>query len=428
MTIAIKTLKTGLTGCAASLVLSLSIGAASAGGLAVREQSTQFLGSAFAGNAAGGGLSSSFWNSAAIGEAPGGLSSESNVTVILPGLEITPTGGLATLLSGGPTGTEDFKDPAYITSSYSAYRWNDNLVFGLAINAPFGLGSKADNPLWSGQFHHQSAKLLTLNLNPMASVRVAPGVYIGLGAQFQYAKLKFKTSTGVPTDSAALVGDDIGVGLTAGILWKPSDSTSIGLGLRTAVAHNIRGIIKNPADPISNGKKFALDLDTPEMVTLSIRQALSERFRLMGTVEWTHWDRLDVHPVYAQLGVLGAVQFANFDFQYSDGWFFALGGEYDATNALTLRGGVAYEISPVDDPSKRLPQIADSDRIWLSLGATYKLNDMMTLDFAYSHIFFDDSKIDRVPASLLLGAVDLQADVQNSADIISVGLKVKLGG
>lgn len=165
-------------GSAAALVLTASIDAAQAGGLAVREQSTQFLGSAFAGNAAGGGLSSSFWNSAAIGEAGAGLSSESNVTVILPGLEITPTAGSTYgLLGAAPlTGTEDFKDPAYITSSYSAYRMNDKVVVGVAINAPFGLGSKADNQNWTGKFHHQSSKLLTVNVNPMASIKVMPGL------------------------------------------------------------------------------------------------------------------------------------------------------------------------------------------------------------------------------------------------------------
>ena len=434
-------------GSAAALVLTASIDAAQAGGLAVREQSTQFLGSAFAGNAAGGGLSSSFWNSAAIGEAGAGLSSESNVTVILPGLEITPTAGSTYgLLGAAPlTGTEDFKDPAYITSSYSAYRMNDKVVVGVAINAPFGLGSKADNQNWTGKFHHQSSKLLTVNVNPMASIKVMPGLHIGLGAQFQYAKLVFKTAAPFATSNSALTGTDLGVGLTGGVLWKPAEGTSIGVGVRSAVAHSLRGNIKNtsaasllfgspPGTPptqaqVFNGKNFALDLDTPEMVTLSIRQSLSPAMRLLGTVEWTNWSRLQQHPVFAQLGG-SSPQIATFDFQYDDGWFFALGGEYDASNKLTLRAGAAYEISPVQNATQRLPQVADSDRIWLSLGASYKWSDKLAFDLAYSHIFFDDSKIDRAPASLGLAnaGVHLNADVTNSADIISVGVKYKLGG
>lgn len=426
MTIGTKTFRKALTGTAACLALSMSVSAVQAGGLAVREQSTQFLGSAFAGNAAGGGLSSSFWNSAAIGEAGAGISNEANVTVILPNLDVTPTGGFA-VTAFGNSGTETFDDPALLTSSYAAFRYSDTLVFGVAINAPFGLGTKVDNPKWSGQLHHESAKLITVNVNPMASVRVMPGLTVGAGIQVQYAKLNFKTGTGAPTDNFALSdGTDVGLGFTAGLLWKPMPGTSVGVGYRSAVSHSIRGDIKSPTVGFLNGKRFALDIDTPEMLTVSLRQALSSNMRLLGTVEWTKWSRLGVQPVFAQAGG-ASVQFANFDFQYDDGWFFALGGEYDATNKLTLRAGAAYEISPVRNAKQRLVQIADSDRVWLSAGASYKWSDSLSFDLGYSHIFFDDAKIDRVPAGLTAGAFQLLADTTNSADIISVGVKYKLG-
>ncbi len=428
MTIGMKTFKKALTGTAACVALSMSVSAVHAGGLAVREQSTQFLGSAFAGNAAGGGLSSSFWNSAAIGEAGAGISNEANVTVILPGLEITPTGGVATRPTGGPTGPEKFNDAAYLSSSYGAYRWNDKIVLGVAINAPFGLASKASNPNWSGAALHGSSQLLTANVNPMVAVNISPSLTVGFGAQFQYAKLKFKTyavpAAGIP--NSGIVGDDIGIGFTAGLLWKPMQGTSIGVGFRSAVAHSLRGKIYSPTSPLHR-KGFALDLDTPEMLTVSLRQSLSRNMRLLGTVEWTKWSRLDKHNVYAQLGPAAPV-ISVFDFQYDDGWFFALGGEYDVSSALTLRAGAAYEISPVRNPSQRLVQVADSDRIWLSAGASYKWSDSLSIDLGYSHVFFDDAKIDRVPGSPLLSGYTFEADTTNSADIISIGVKYKLGG
>ena len=70
-------------GCSAALVgVSLVGTQATAGGLAVREQSSQFQGSSFAGAAAGGGLSSAFWNSAAIGEAGKGMQTENHAALI----------------------------------------------------------------------------------------------------------------------------------------------------------------------------------------------------------------------------------------------------------------------------------------------------------------------------------------------------------
>ena len=50
---------------------------------------------------------------------------------------------------------------------------------------------------------------------------------------------------------------------------------------------------------------------------------------------------------------------ANFDFRWRDGWLFALGGEYDWSPDLTLRTGVAYEVSPVDGATTRLVQDPD---------------------------------------------------------------------
>jgi len=397
------------------------IGAADAGALAVREQSAHFQGSSFAGNAAGGALSSSFWNSAAIGDVGHGLQTESSYSLLLGHTEFTVLPG--TTLGGAGTRAEHDR-PAIIGSSYGAYRLNDRAVLGVAISAPFGLSNEVANPNWVGQLHHRSASLFTLNINPMLSYEVARGLFIGAGVQGQYAKLKFKTAAPVglpPFPTATLEGDDIGFGFTVGLMWKPTNQTTIGLGYRSAISHTIEGDQRVLISPVTN--QFKLGIDTPEMVTLSFRHAVTDRARLLGTVEWTHWDRLNVHPV-----TVGPATIANFDFRYSDGWFFSLGGEYDYSRNLTLRTGIAYEISPVDDPSKRLPQVADADRIWLSAGMSYKLTDATTLDFAYTHIFIEDSTLSRRPAAVALAGFNLNAAVESSVDILSVGVKMKFGG
>ena len=69
--------------------------------------------------------------------------------------------------------------------------------------------------------------------------------------------------------------------------------------------------------------------------------------------------------------------------------------------ALTLRTGVNYEISPVDGATTRLVQDPDSNRVWASIGASYKTSADTRWDFSYSHVFFEDNApFDRV------GAVD----------------------
>jgi long-chain fatty acid transport protein len=108
------------------------------------------------------------------------------------------------------------------------------------------------------------------------------------------------------------------------------------------------------------------------------------------------------------------------EFNYDDGWFFAGGVEFAHSPALLLRTGLAYEISPARQDTSRTVRIADNDRIWASIGATYQWNGHTALDFAYSHVFVKDGKIDQ-----RTGAMTLQADVDSSVDILSAAVKIK---
>jgi len=160
----------------------------------------------------------------------------------------------------------------------------------------------------------------------------------------------------------------------------------------------------------------------PDIVTLSIQQAVSPVARVLGTVEWSNWSRFDELKLTAQQS---GQTIAIIPTDWSNGWFFALGGEYDYSPVLTLRAGAAYEMSPVDAPEKRVVGIPDSNRVWLSGGASYRWSERTTIDFAYSHIFFEDSGFARTPVGAPLV---FTGDVTASTDIVSIGLKTNWGG
>jgi long-chain fatty acid transport protein len=107
---------------------------------------------------------------------------------------------------------------------------------------------------------------------------------------------------------------------------------------------------------------------------------------------------------------------------WHDGWFISGGLEYAMNPALTLRTGVAWEKSPIQNPDERTVRVPDADRIWASVGASWKMSENITLDFGYSHIFADDAKIERPD-----GGVTLIAETEGSVDIVSVGFKYKFG-
>ena len=60
------------------------------------------------------------------------------------------------------------------------------------------------------------------------------------------------------------------------------------------------------------------------------------------------------------------------------------------------------------------------------MGATHKFS-AMSVNLAYSHVFFEDGSVDRVSEIPGLGQVRLLGEAQQDVDIVSVSFKVKLG-
>ena len=384
-----------------------------AGGFAVHEQSTVFLGSAFAGSAAGGALSSMFWNSAATAQLPG-LNTESSYTLVLPYAEDHVTGGAVSPF--GPDSGNIGID-AVVGASYASYQLTKDAWIGLALNSPFGLATQANNLQYSGAQLGVSTKLLTMNANPTLAYRIAPGVTIGAGVQIEWAQGKLAFATGAPFGPpSAFRGTDWAFGATAGIMIEASPNTTLGLGYRSRLTHDLDGHFESV---IATGgyASASAEIDTPDIVTFSFRHEMTPDTRLLGTVEWSNWSRFSDITLHTSTLVGPTLTLpAN----WNDGWFFSLGGEYDYSPAITLRAGAAYEISPVDDPTKRFTTIPDNDRVWLNLGASYKYSETLTLDVAYSHIFVRDGDFTR--AAPPFGPV-ITGTSEASVDLLSVGMR-----
>ena len=155
---------------------------------------------------------------------------------------------------------------------------------------------------------------------------------------------------------------------------------------------------------------------------------------LLGTVEWKNWSRLgDVAATGSGCGPTGICEVLNLN--YRDGWFYALGAEYTYSPALTLRAGVAYEVSPIDEDVRDII-VPDSNRVFLSAGASYKYSEQIVVDFAYSHIFFEDAPFCIASADANGGsthcnantppsAVLLRGSTDTAVDIVSLGFRYR---
>ena len=417
---------------AAAILSGLAVATeANAGAFGVREQSAYFEGSAFAGSAAGGDLSSMFWNSAATAELPG-FNVEASGTVLLPSVDMTATGGaFVTGFGGGPglPSTANLGMDSLVPATYANYQLSDKWFLGLAINAPFGFTTKPDDANWAGSPLGVTTKIFTLDMNPTVAYKITPTLTIGAGAQIEYFKITLLKSDypALGSPSRSYAADDWGIGATAGVLWQPLPGTSLGLGYRSSVNIDVRG-------PYILGNGFATtanaSLSLPDEVTFSVRQALTPQLTALATVEWQDWSQIGnvsaVSPaIFCPAGVCETL-----NLNYRDGWYFALGAEYQYSPSLKLRTGVSYEISPVT-AGTRDTLVPDSDRIGLSVGGSYKWSDHLSIDLAYTHLFFDNAPfcfangggtshcVSQNQLVLLVGSAD------TSVDILSAGLTYK---
>jgi long-chain fatty acid transport protein len=405
----------GLVGCCAAAASLFTISGAHGGAFAVRSQSAYGQGSSFAGIAAGGSLSSMFWN-------PANLSDVQRIAIEVVGSGIFPDVDVKLdpqPLLGFPGSHEgNIAHNAFIPSGYAGYRLHDRVVIGVGINTPFGLATEYDGDSVLNQAGVAGkSEVLSLNLNPVVSVEVTDWLALALGAQVQYFHARLTRQALGSLGVSTLEGDDVGFGLTAGIKVTPRPGTAIGLGYRSSIGHELDGTLKTPTAGTFDVTYDGVNL--PDLVTLGIRQRITDRFRLMAGAEWSNWSRFDT------VAIKGGPAPIDLQFDYDDGWFFSIGGEFDVTQQVAVRAGVGYELGPIDD-NVRTYRIPDGDRLHLSGGVSYRLDERFSFDVGYSFVAVEDMDILAANA----GGPDANGPFSGRADTyvhyIAAAIKVKL--
>jgi len=381
-------------------ILIIAKGQANAGAFAIREQSTYGQGTSFAGVAAGGSLSSMFWNPATMTQFKG-IVSENGFSAIFPHVAQTPLPG--STLAGPPLfyqGVSNSGDNALVANGYTSYQISPNLWLGLAINAPFGLSVSFQDP-WAGRNFGGDTTIKSYNANPSIAYRINDWISIGVGVQLQYASVHQTIGlTPFPPSSFVLDGKGWGFGATAGVTFTPWANTTIGLGWRSAINQDIHGTLLLPAAFPGTPGSVETTINLPDIVSLGVRHRFDERWTVMGTVEWSNWNRIgtvNINQLNGAPATIGGTPF-KISLQYDDGWLFSAGAEYRWTDRLTVRGGVGYEISPITD-QVRTTTLPDNDKFWTSVGLSWKVAPFAHFDLAYTHLWVKDTNINITAAS-----------------------------
>lgn len=410
-----------------------------ASGFAIPQQSARQTGSALAGVSTSAADAATVWYNPAAMSLMGNEFSV-NATVTEPHTEFSDMG--SSQMSGGgnvpllPSGVMDVNGGGSVTAPgfFFVHRLGDNAHYGISINTPFAMESHY-NAHWTGRYQTIESRIRTISINPALSYKFNKAFSIGIGADVNYADAHFTHSVDFAAICANLAGgtcpngampgqgqydgyavskaSDYGYGYDLGALWRITPNTRLGLNFKSQIHHTMTGTSRFEGPSLTGrfpgvgsiGTMLSaayrttgntIPLVLPADVSIGFYHRIpmmsGQALTLLANAKWTQWSTMK------QLQV-------NFDnpktptsvqrFNWRNTWRFSLGADYKLNRDWAVRGGVAYDRSPIQNPALEPPMMPGSDATVLALGATRKITRNTWVDVAFTHDFMHDTYIHR---------------------------------
>ena len=440
---------------------------AHAGGFALIEQGGSGMGNAYAGAAAVSHDASTVWfNPAGMLElkdpqlAVAGhiIAVESDFsdrgTTLNPAFQAAPVPGVVEVDAGGVSGLPNF---------YYVRGIKEDLAFGLGVSVPFGNSTEYGRD-WVGRYQAVESAVSVLDINPSIAYRVNPKLNIGAGLSVQIFDatlgsavdsgatcLGLATNPNVPVQLADCVnaglvnpgvlandgyadisGDSVAASFNFGLLFKPRQGTRLGLAYRHSADHELEGnssfttnealagILANRQFPLFSNVSVTAEAELPSSVMLSVAHEVSDKVEVLADATLMRWSSLpELRIVFDN-----PVQPDTFNtLGYEDVWRVSAGLNYQHTDAMTLRAGVAYDQDPVPSVQLRTPRIPGNERTWLAFGMGYQVNEQIGFDLGFAHLFVDETPIDNTSESL--GGTTIRGVYDTSVNLFSAQFNYK---
>ena len=403
-----------------------------AAGLALAEQNASGLGYAYAGQAAlAQDASTVFFNPAGMSFLPGPQVLV-GVAAIDPSIKFSNNGSssipaLATATGSQPGGNGGNAGSwVYVPNFYATLPLGDRFTTGFGVSVPFGLKTEYDST-WIGRFQGINSELSTINYNLAAAFKVTDTISIGAGVNYQFLQTELTNSIATPSGEGLtdLRAQDSAWGWNVGAMFQVSPDMRIGVSYRSSLNYTVEGTVNSTlvasGTQISNGTfNASADLKLPDMFSLSVAQKFGDKWDMMSDITWTHWD------VLQQINIVNTANGATRQqlvLNLQNAWRLSLGLGYHLSESWTLKGGFAWDQSPVQD-QYRTVRLPDNDRYWFALGATYRPSKTLAFDVGYAYLYVPNTTINNTQVQPGLPAVAgtsvVSGEYSNSVNILAL--------
>ncbi|QXC56686.1 outer membrane protein transport protein [Vibrio mimicus] len=385
-----KTNKTFLS-CAVAFGLASVSTFTQAAGFQLAEYSATGLGRAYAGEAAMADNASAQWRNPAMLTYLKGTQVSAGAIYVNPNVDVDGT-VKHQLLGQTAASSKDFAHDAVIPNFYLSHQLNEQVALGFALGTNYGMETDLGTDFAASHFGNQ-ASVISKEANLNIAYQILPQLSIGGGVRYVMGEGHFgatapaKNVLNLPqgTTLKYMEGDDTTWGWQVGSAWQINEDHRLGFAYKSEVMMDFEG----HAEGISYGtnKPGMMSLALPATAELASFHQLNEQWAIHASINWTDWSSFkELTAVFPEKSDL--IKSENWE----DNYRFAIGTTYQYDAKLTLRAGVAYDTSAVDDKN-RTATIPETDRTWVSLGASYVATPQLTFDTGFTYIFAKDATI-----------------------------------
>ncbi|WP_166422116.1 outer membrane protein transport protein [Paraglaciecola sp. 20A4] len=365
------------------------------------EHSASGLGRAFAGDAA------IAENASVVARNPALMSQFSENQLSVVGTYIVPdvslTGESAPVYSSAAGLDDDSIAPeAFVPATYFVMPIDDKFAVGFGLFSNFGLATEFDEDYAAGQLAGKT-EIVTINFNSSVSYKLNDRLTVAGGLNIIYADATITRHLGdfsnalaangitVPASTLAvdLEGDDYGYGYNLGVAYDIDENSRFGFHYRSKVDITFDGTYTNelplipsvfPNGQAGESQPGTVNIELPAIAEFSGSHKLDEKWGLHYSVMWTHWssfERLEAYVPSQEDPIFEKEE------NFSDSFRYAIGTDYQLNAKVKLRAGIAYDETPTDSQLLSI-SIPDTNRLWLSAGANYLLDDSSSIDLGLS--------------------------------------------
>ena len=302
----------------------------------------------------------------------------------------------------------------------------DRLWLGVGFGSPFGLSTEWDEG-WIGRFHAIESSVEALTINPSIAWKLSETVSLGAGVSIQqmkatlsnavpYSTLAFGSgfaAGGAAGGAAALAavggpgkegvatvdGDSWAFGWNLGGTFQVTPATRLGVAYRSTISHELEGDVSFAGRPAALGSALPdgpvkADVKLPDTFSLALVHDLDSRWQLLADYTWTGWSSIPELAIQRSNGTT----VSSSKLAFEDAWRVGLAANYRYDEQWTLRFGVAYDKTPVQD-ADRTPRLPDESRIWTAVGAQWRMDRQTAFDFGLIYLWIDDASSNLTTAS-----------------------------